>query len=205
MTMAFDLRVTELLCSRLCHDLVSPVGAVANGMELVAELGGAMDDEIAGMIGDSAALASTRLRFFRAAYGLAGGQDTNSAEELKSLAESRAAAEGYSLDWAVEPGRIAGAGKPGKLALNLQLLAEEALMRGGAISLRSDTGLVATVEGEGAALRAEQIAALRADTPVAELTAGTVHAFYTARLASECDLALSVETAGDGRVVFRAE
>lgn len=205
MTMAFDLRVTELLCSRLCHDLVSPVGAVANGMELVAELGGAMDDEIAGMIGDSAALASARLRFFRAAYGLAGGQDTNSTEELKSLAESRAAAEGYGLGWTVEPERIAGAGKPGKLVLNLQLLAEEALMRGGTISLRSDAGLVAIVEGEGAALHAQQIAALRPDTSVAELTARTVHAFYTACLASECDLALSVETAGEGRVVFRVE
>ncbi|MDA0704095.1 MAG: histidine phosphotransferase family protein [Proteobacteria bacterium] len=205
MVMALDLRVAELLCSRLCHDLVSPVGAVANGMELVAELGGAMDDEIAGMIGDSAALASARLRFFRAAYGLAGGQDTNSTEELKNLAESRAAGEGYHLDWAAEPGRIAGRGKSGKLALNLQLLAEEALMRGGTISLRSDAGLEAIAEGAGAALRAEQIAALRPDTPVAELTARTVHAFYTARLASECGLALSVETAGEGRVVFHAK
>lgn len=204
MAMALDLRVTELLCSKLCHDLVSPVGAVANGMELVAELGGAMDDEIARMIGDSAALASVRLRFFRAAYGLSGGQDTNSPEELKSLAESRAKAEGYRLDWHVEPTRLAGSGKPGKLALNLQLLAEEALMRGGVIRLRSEAGLEAIAEGEGAALRAEQLAALRPDASVAELTARTVHAYYTARLASECGLAMSVETGREGRVDFLA-
>lgn len=204
MAIALDLRVTELLCSRLCHDLVSPVGAVTNGMELVAELGGAMDAEIARMIGDSAALAANRLRFFRAAYGLAGGQDTSSAEELKTLAESRALTEGYGLRWDAEPTRIAGQGKPGKLALNLQLLAEEALMRGGTIGMRAEAGLEARVEGMGATLRPEQIAALGADAPVDQLTARTVHAFYTARLAAECGLGLSVETMGEGLVIFRA-
>ena len=205
MAMALDLRVTELLCSRLCHDLVSPVGALANGVELVVELGGEMDDEVVRMIGDSADLASARLRFFRSAYGLTGGGDAESDKDLKALAETRAGSEGYRLDWVVEAGQISAQGKPGKLALNLLLLAEEALLRGGAIGLRSGPGLEAKIEDEGGAFSDDLAAAFRHDTPVESLTARTVHAYYTAQLAAECGLGLSVEAEAEGRVVIRVK
>ena len=60
-----DMRVVELLCSRLCHELVSPVGAINNGVELIEEMGAEMADEAIGLIAHSADQASRRLRLLR--------------------------------------------------------------------------------------------------------------------------------------------
>lgn len=70
MTLALDLRAVELLCSRLCHDLVSPVGAISNGVELLTEMG--PDAEALTLVGQSAQAAANRLKFYRVAYGAAG-------------------------------------------------------------------------------------------------------------------------------------
>ena len=67
-----ELRVAELLASRLCHDLVSPVGAVNSGIELLTEFGDDPDGESMALIFSSARTASDKLLFFRIAYGNAG-------------------------------------------------------------------------------------------------------------------------------------
>ena len=69
-----ELRVLELLCSRLCHDLISPVMAVNNGMELMEDDSGDMSDDIRDLLAVSAAAAASRLQYYRIAYGL-GGQN----------------------------------------------------------------------------------------------------------------------------------
>lgn len=66
--MQIDLRVLELLASKICHDLVSPVSAINNGVELIEDIGGSVVDEAMKLIGDSATNASRRLRLFRIAY-----------------------------------------------------------------------------------------------------------------------------------------
>ncbi|MSP89576.1 MAG: hypothetical protein EXQ92_12320 [Alphaproteobacteria bacterium] len=78
-----DQRVLELLMSRVCHDLISPVGAVVNGVELIEDGGADMTDDAMALIAKSARQASRRLQFFRMAYGAAGsGGD-------RSLADAR--------------------------------------------------------------------------------------------------------------------
>ena len=67
-----ELRVAELLASRLCHDLISPVGAVNSGIELMTEFGDGVDSESMQLVSTSAKLASEKLQFFRIAYGNAG-------------------------------------------------------------------------------------------------------------------------------------
>ena len=102
-----DIRVVELLCSRLCHELISPVGAINNGVELIEEMGAEMADEAIGLIAHSADQASRRLRLLRLAYGTAGS-------DKSGLAEAAQAAEGYfagskiKLEWL--PGRLEQAG-----------------------------------------------------------------------------------------------
>ncbi len=71
-----ELRVAELLASRLCHDLISPVGAVNSGIELMTEFGDGPDSESMALITSSARTASDKLLFFRIAYGN-GGSGTN--------------------------------------------------------------------------------------------------------------------------------
>src|SRR3954468_5609680 len=98
-----DIRVVELLSSRLCHELISPVGAINNGVELIEEMGAEMADEAIGLIAHSADQASRRLRLLRLAYGTAGSDKSN-------LTEVAQAADGYfaggkiKLEW--PPGRI---------------------------------------------------------------------------------------------------
>ena len=67
-----EFRVMELLCSRLCHDLISPVMAINNGMELMAEDSGAMADDIRDLLTMSAGAAAAKLQFYRIAYGMGG-------------------------------------------------------------------------------------------------------------------------------------
>lgn len=69
----------SLIGSRICHDLISPIGAINNGLELLAMSGDAEGPEI-GLIGESVGSASARIRFFRIAFGTAGDQMVGSAE-----------------------------------------------------------------------------------------------------------------------------
>jgi histidine phosphotransferase ChpT len=76
-----DLELARLLCTRLCHDLAGPVGAVAAGVELIGGDPEQADEETLALIGDSSVAASRKLKFMRAALGGASG----STEDLKSL------------------------------------------------------------------------------------------------------------------------
>lgn len=64
--------MSQSLASRLCHDLISPVGAVNSGIELLTEFGDDPDGESMQLIATSAKTASEKLQFFRIAYGNAG-------------------------------------------------------------------------------------------------------------------------------------
>ncbi len=66
-----DIRLAASVSSRICHDLVSPVGAVVNGVDLVREMGAADHTEAIGMIGQSAERASALLQLYRVAFGMA--------------------------------------------------------------------------------------------------------------------------------------
>ena len=72
--MTDDLDLASLLASRLCHDVVGPVGAIQNGLELIAE-DKSMTEMAMALIQKSAAQASAKLQFARTAYGAAGGAD----------------------------------------------------------------------------------------------------------------------------------
>ena len=91
-----SVRVAELLCSRLCHDLISPVAALNNGMELLSDDSAEMIGDVAELLTFSAAQASTRLQFYRVAYGLGGDQ-----AQAVSIADAARLARGIT-----EPGKL---------------------------------------------------------------------------------------------------
>ena len=198
-----DIRVVELLCSRLCHELVSPVGAINNGVELIEEMGADMADEAIGLIAHSADQASRRLRLLRLAYGAA-------SSDKSGLAEVAQAAEGYfagskiKLEW--PPGRLEQASQLqpgiGKVLLNLIILAEEALAYGGRIVIEpgSDGNPRVAAIGRNAGLKAEAAQALTGDIAIETLTPRTVHAYVTGRFAQH--LNLKVVTAQESMELF---
>jgi len=134
---AVDL--ASLLCSRLCHDLMSPVGALNNGIELLGdETDPEMREKCLELLGDSARATANKLKFFRLAFGAGGGF----AEEIDT-AEARATLEGLfgaegkvELGWVVESEKLPKGAI--KLLLNLALLAGDALVRGGRLDIGAE-------------------------------------------------------------------
>jgi histidine phosphotransferase ChpT len=148
---AVDL--ASLLCSRLCHDLMSPVGALNNGIELLAdETDPDMREKCLELLADSARASANKLKFFRLAFGAAGGFG-----EAVDTHEAQVALEGVfgperriELGWVVADGKLPKGAV--KLLLNLSLIVGDALVRGGRLDVGAETRdgqLELAVRGEG--------------------------------------------------------
>jgi histidine phosphotransferase ChpT len=194
-----DLRVTELLCSRLCHDLISPISAINNGIELIAEVGEEARPDADMLIAESARNASRRLRAFRYAYGLA-GLDVG-INEMRDIAVSYFDGSKTAVNWpqlSIElPNGMA------KVILNLFLMAPD-LARGVAtISLAASPGEVAvTYIGVNAKLDEDIIAALNGAVLPDNLDPRTAHAVLTAAQAARLNAKFS-HVARDGEVTLK--
>ena len=140
MTIQVDLAVLELVCSRLCHDLVGPVGAATNGLELLRELNdtGRQAIDVLDITDDSTRTAWRRLEFFRVAFGYSGGRTGWSGSELKALAAGMLKNTKVALDWPDSGNNPPIQGRGGKLVLNLVFLIAEALPRGGEVRVTLD-------------------------------------------------------------------
>ena len=143
----------SLLCSRLCHDLLSPVGALNNGIELLAdEQDPEMRERCLELLVESARASANKLKFFRLAFGAGGGFG----DEIDTR-EARTALEGlYGADKRIELGWMVADDKMAKgavkLLLNLAMIAGDALVRGGRLDVgaeRRDGALEMVIRAEG--------------------------------------------------------
>lgn len=196
------IRAVELLCSRLCHDLVGPVGAINNGVELLDESGGDAGGGALDLIADSAESAAARLRLYRLALGAAGGAGGVTPADARAALDAWFRGGATRLEW-----QAALSDPPAglvKLALLTALLAEEALPRGGVVRIDGDDGgLVLTASGTGAALRPEMVAALAGGMAEADLTPRSVLSHTVPRFAAAYDLAFTPpDTAGPLRFLL---
>ncbi len=188
----------SLLCSRLCHDLLSPVGALNNGLELLAdETDPAMRQRCMELLADSARTSANKLKFFRLAFGAAGGfGETVDPREAKAAIEGLLSdAKRTTLGWYVEAETLPKAAV--KALLNLALIANEALVRGGALDIGAEQNggnleIVVKIEG----LR------IILDPQIRDmLTTGTAEDGVTTRLAAAYMVhALVTEAAGTMQV-----
>ncbi len=204
-------RITELLCSHLCHELISPVTAVNNGLELIGAGGGGREGEAIELTRHSAAEASRRLQFYRLAYGQASGFDAaRGLAEARDLSKGLLAGSKIALAWPDSDVSGEQIGKAGvKLLLNLVALAREALPRGGTIAVNLTGGpeFAGTVaaSGAGARLTPETQAALARDAAVESLTPRTIHAYLVAAIARRLGTDLTVDSGAADSVVFRVK
>ncbi len=142
----------SLLCSRLCHDLLSPVGALNNGIELLSdEHDPEMRARCIDLLGESARASANKLKFFRLAFGAAGGfADEVDTREARVAIEGLFGGEGrIQLGWMVDEPTMSKAAL--KVLLNLVLIAGDALVRGG----RLDVGAEKHGDGLDIVIRAE--------------------------------------------------
>jgi histidine phosphotransferase ChpT len=138
MTSSTDL--AALLCSRLCHDMLSPVGALNNGLELLAdENDPEMRQRCIELLEQSARVSASKLKFFRLAYGAAGGfGEAVPVEEPLGLLQALVAGdERLELDWGVTEKALPKAAV--KVLLNLASIGMDALVRGGTLSVGAET------------------------------------------------------------------
>jgi len=136
---ANSLELASLLCSRLCHDLLSPVGALSNGLELLAdEKDPEMRKRCFELLEQSARISADKLKFFRLAFGAAGGFG-----DMVPVAEARAVVDGLvgnngriEVKWALGGDSLPKAAV--KTMLNLALIGIEALVRGGTLDIGAE-------------------------------------------------------------------
>jgi len=191
------LDLAALLSSRVCHDVISPVGAIVNGLEVLDEENDAeMRGHALALIKSSANEASSRLQFCRLAFGAAGSKgasiDTGDAELVtrQLLADERT-----QLNWSVP--RVLMSKNKVKLLLNLCLLADGTIPRGGVISVSStgeDEKIAFRIEAKGVNARvAAAIPGLLAgDCEEGSIDARAVQPYYTGLVARESGLDITV-------------
>ena len=200
----------SLLCSRLCHDLLSPVGALNNGLELLAdEHDPEMRARCLELLADSAKASANKLKFFRLAFGAAGGFG-----ETVDSREARAAIEGLfgeghkvKLGWLVEDATLP---KPAiKVLLNLALIAGDALVRGGQLDVGAESHdgqveIVVRADGPRIVLDGEMRAALTGTQGDAVITPRAAAAYLVHALVEEGGGLVQVSDPGDAVLLFGA-
>ncbi|MDR6849158.1 MAG: histidine phosphotransferase family protein [Sphingomonas sp.] len=200
----------SLLCSRLCHDLLSPVGALNNGLELLAdEHDPEMRARCLELLSDSAKASANKLKFFRLAFGAAGGFG-----ESVDSREARAAIEGLfgeghkvKLGWMVEDATLP---KPAiKVLLNLALIAGDALVRGGQLDVGAESNdgqveIVVRADGPRIVLDAEMRAALTGTQGEAVITPRAAAAYLVQALVAEGGGIVQVSDPEDSVLLFGA-
>ncbi len=202
-----SLDLAALLCSRVCHDLISPVGAIMNGLEVMEE---SKDEETKtfamDLIKKSSKTASAKLQFCRIAFGAAGSAgaqiDTGDAEKVaRGMMEDEKTKIAWSVPRALLPkNRV-------KLLLNMLLIANQAIPRGGELAVSAvgegeaagfriaSTGLNARVPQAAAGLLAAQPAEGHS------VDAHAIQPFYTGLLAKDCGLEVAIAAEGDAVVI----
>jgi histidine phosphotransferase ChpT len=201
------LDLAALLCSRVCHDLISPVGAIMNGLEVMED---EKDEETSkfamDLIKKSARTASAKLQFCRLAFGAAGSAgaqiDTGDAEKVtRGLLEDDKTKVAWNLP------RVLLAKNRVKLVLNMLLVAAQAIPRGGQLTIdpvgEGETiGFRVSAKGLNAKVP-QALPGLLAGSPGHAVDAHAIQPFYTGLLAKDCSLAVALATEADA-VVFTA-
>ncbi len=201
-----SLDLAALIASRVCHDIISPVGAITNGLEVLDEENNEEMREFAmDLIRKSARQASAKLQFARLSFGAAGSAGAEiDLGDAHSVADGYMAGEKSDLVWNV-PRLLMGKNKV-KLLLNLLLIANQCVPRGGTITvemLNEDAQAPSfrlTAQGLNARIPA-MIADLLTDEDVERIDAHAIQPAYAGLLARDCDMSIAMEKSDDSVVI----
>jgi histidine phosphotransferase ChpT len=197
------LDLAALLCSRVCHDLISPVGAIVNGVEVFDE---DKDEETRTfaleLIKKSARGASARLQFCRLAFGAAGSAGAQiETGDAENVARGHIEDDKIKIAWNL-PRELKPKNQV-KLLLNMLVVAASTIPRGGTLTVDAIEGAVGfrvTAAGLNARLAAA-IPELLAGSQAQTVDAHGIQPFYTGLLARDCGLAVTVAPEGESMVV----
>ncbi len=200
-----ELQLAALLCSRVCHDLISPVGAIANGLEVLNDDDDEMMREHAmTLIQSSAQQASAKLQFARLAFGAAGtAGDQIDVGDARQVTLGLLKSGKIELDWPTDNQVLPKDAV--KLLLNLILIGMDAIPRGGSLRVSSggegneDVALEVRADGVKAKV-AEDVKEVLLSTntpPIEEMSARSIQPHLSALVARELGLKLDVSSDDD--------
>lgn len=204
-----SLDLASLLCSRLCHDMLSPVGALTNGLELLAdEKDPAMRQRCFELLEQSARISADKLKFFRLAFGAAGGfGEMVPVNEARVLVDALVANNArISVTWTLPSDVLP---KPAvKTLLNFALIGMDALPRGGTLELAAElrgtvSEIVVRSTGARIAFDGDIGRALDGSLPESELSSRTAPAAMLAQLSASLGGQLQYAL-GEGALVLGA-
>jgi histidine phosphotransferase ChpT len=199
MALTIDMRVAELLASRLCHDLAGPIAAIGNGAELLDDEDPDFVRQAGTLIGESAGTAAKRLQLFRFIYGYSAGAIAGPPPH--QLVGEYFAGGATACAYPEAARRLEPAWQ--RLGCGLLVIAGEALSRGGGLTLVAEEGAVTVVaRGEGPGPSPEMIGALNLSTSVGALTSRGVGAYFAGLLAQTLGRQLHVATESGGFRIF---
>lgn len=199
------LDLSAYLCSRVCHDVISPVGAIANGLEVLdAEDDAQMREFAMDLIRKSAEQASAKLKFARLAFGASG-----SAGSMIDLRDAQEATRGVvggeklQLDWTPEAIQLPK--NAVKLLLNMVILSTNCIPRGGEVKVSIDSdGPTFSVIAAGTNARVPEDITTAFGPGLTDVTAHNVQPYFARTLADEEGMKLAVDHQGDA-VRFQAK
>lgn len=202
--------VLELLASRICHDLISPVGAIRNGIEFMEEMGADAGDEALALITHSSDQAAAKLQLFRLVYGAGGGDSAIKPEAVHEAFADFIKTDGkIAQEW--DPYGDLGFGdeRPGgfcKILAGTLLMAAECLPKGGKITVSAGNEAnqtLITATGDNANLRDYYEEALSALLPVQDIDARLVHPYVLGQLAANYGLSVTPRESESGTISFQ--
>ncbi len=198
------VELAEALSSRIAHEMVGPVGAISNGLELMRELGPEAGEDVAALIDNSSKTAGARLQFYRLAYGRA-GMATGSIAQFRSAAtEFLARNEAHTLTWPMPPVQPTLPDGAGRIALILIEIAQGALIRGGNIAIRlEEDGVFVTATGDDLTLGSEIRQAFDGGEAM-EIGPSNVHAVLAALFSDAISWRIS-SAVESGNAIFSAQ
>ncbi|NKB43039.1 MAG: hypothetical protein GKS03_02055 [Alphaproteobacteria bacterium] len=215
-SMSNELQIAHLLCTRLCHDLAGPVGAISAGVELIGTDPSLIDEETLSLLSGSAQAAGQKLKFLRIAFGWSGGGGTKFDDLEHTFEDYLVATSAMSgvpqLDWPDNNNLTLLSEKLGdgaaQILSNIVLLSLECMHSCGALSIDLRSGPAGlevvvnnrTVEGRASKIR-EDTAAAMANPDQVPLSAQTVQAHLTHLLVSNSGGRIAVEGDAEGAVV----
>lgn len=199
--------LAALLCSRLCHDMLSPVGALNNGLELLAdETDPKMRRQCMDLLEQSAKTSADKLKFFRLAYGAAGGfGESVELRDAKDVIETLVAnAKRVETNWAIEAAKLPKDAV--KVLLNLCHIALDTLVRGGTLDIGAEvldgnTEIVVRATGPKIAFDETIGKALQGDLPIADISSRTAPAHMICLLAERIGGGLQYKLTSDTLVL----
>ena len=193
-----DLELAALVSSRICHDVINPVAAISNGLEMLGEEPDqAMRDAAMDLIRKSAAQASAKLQFARLAFGAAGssGAEINLRDAERVARDFVSGSGKHQVAW--QGPAVTLPKNKVKLLLNLVALGVIALPRGGALHVTiagTPPGVSFTISAKGEAAKlSDEVKSLLAGTNAVAIDAHSVQPYYARRVAAAAGMILKID------------